>query len=193
MRWPAVLAVAFSAAAHAGEVVRITEPETGLPSWQWSDGRAAFTFNQRLPDQTRAFFQARGFGAEEAERIAQACVFQAIIRNTATTDHVMRLDLAEWRVRPAGGEFRPLIIEPQWQKRWAARDVAQPARIAFRWSLFPTRQSFEPGDWNMGMITVGLEPGATFDLAVAWHEGEQPQERLFPGMVCAPDLAMEEL
>lgn len=36
---------------------------------------------QRPPDQTRAFLRARGFGAAQAERIAQSCVFQATFRD----------------------------------------------------------------------------------------------------------------
>ena len=36
---------------------------------------------QRLPDQTRAFFRARGLGAAQAERPAQSCVLQTTFQD----------------------------------------------------------------------------------------------------------------
>lgn len=164
------------------------DPETGLAGWRWQDTTASITFNQRLPVQSRAYFQGRGFTPEAAERIARSCVFQAILRNRAAASRPMRLDLAEWRVFPEQkGPPRPLPLESQWQSEWERRGVSRAARIAFRWSLFPTVQTFEPGDWNMGMITVGLPAGETFDLEVVWRQGEEPRVVRFEGMQCAPD------
>lgn len=165
---------------------QVTEEGSGLPGWRWEGDGASFTFNQRLPDQTRAFFQGRGFLPEQAEPLAADCVFQAIIRNHAAASTPLELDLAEWRVIPAEGTTQPLRLEAQWQKEWERRGVTQPARIAFRWSLFPTRQRFEPGDWNMGMITIGLPPGSHFDLEVVWHAGNEQRHQRFTALRCAP-------
>ncbi|SCZ58390.1 hypothetical protein [Thiohalomonas denitrificans] len=162
-------------------------PETGLAGWEWQDDAASITFNQRLPDQSRAYFQGRGFRSEEAEQIAQNCVFQAVIRNRADASAAMQLDLADWRVVPVGSEPRPLRLESDWQAEWEQRSVGQGARIAFRWSLFPTVQTFQPGDWNMGMITIGLPPGEPFDLEVNWRQGEESRRLRFENMRCAPD------
>ena len=168
-------------------VQQIVEEGSGLPGWQWQGEGVSFTFNQRLPDQTRAFFQGRGFTPQQAEPLAADCVFQAIIRNGAGAAAPMTLNLAEWRVHPTGGSAQPLRLEAQWQEQWERTGVSQPARIAFRWSLFPTTQHFEPGDWNMGMITLGLAPGSRFDLEVIWRSGAESRHQRFPAMQCATD------
>jgi len=165
----------------------IAEDGSGLPGWHWQGDGASFTFNQRLPDQTRAFFQGRGFTPQQAEPLAADCVFQAIIRNGAEAAAAMTLHLAEWRVYPVSGSAQPLRLEAQWQEQWERTGVSQPARIAFRWALFPTEQRFEPGDWNMGMITLGLAPGSRFDLEVVWRSGEQERRQRFPAMQCAAE------
>lgn len=173
----------------ASAVEQVAEEGSGLPGWRWEDTVVSFTFNQRLPDQTRAFFQGRGFLPEQAEPLAHDCVFQAIIRNSATAATPMEIDLAQWRVIPDAGAAQPLRLESQWQQEWEQRRVAEAARIAFRWSLFPTRQTFEPGDWNMGMITLGLPPGSRFELDVVWRAGNQILHQRFPGMHCAAAAA----
>ena len=38
---------------------------------------------QRLPIQSRAFFLARGFNKQQAEIIAQSCIFQTVFKNTS--------------------------------------------------------------------------------------------------------------
>lgn len=171
----------------AAAVQQIAEEGSGLPGWHWQGEGASFTFNQRLPDQTRAFFQGRGFLPEQAEPLARDCVFQAIIRNGAEAAAPLALDLAKWRVHPVDSSAQPLRLEAQWQEEWQRMDVSQPARIAFRWALFPTVQRFEPGDWNMGMVTLGLPPGSRFDLEVVWHSGAQEKRQRFPAMQCAAE------
>jgi hypothetical protein len=168
-------------------VQQIAEDGSGLPGWHWQGEGTSFTFNQRLPDQTRAFFQGRGFTPQQAEPLARDCVFQAIIRNGAEAAAPMTLNLAGWRVHPTGGSAQPLRLEAQWQEQWERMGVSPPARIAFRWALFPTEQRFEPGDWNMGMITLGLAPGSRFDLEVIWRRGEQEKRQRFPAMQCAAE------
>ena len=66
----------------AAEVVRSTDGETGLAKWSFSAGDVGIELVQRLPDQTRGFFQARNFPPAVADEIARNCIFQTIIRNT---------------------------------------------------------------------------------------------------------------
>lgn len=186
MRTTLLALLLFSCSAIAA-VEKVAEDGSGLPGWRWEGGGSSFTFNQRLPDQTRAFFMGRGFSPEQVEPLAANCVFQAIIRNSATAPTPVALNLAEWHVIPASGNTQPLRLEAQWQAEWEKRSVAQPARIAFRWALFPTLQRFEPGDWNMGMITFGLPPGSHFDLEVVWHAGDELRRQRFTDMYCATD------
>ena len=77
-----------------------------LRSWDWRQGGVVLQLVQRLPDQTRAFFQARGFSSNTSERIATACVFQTIFRNDG--QYPLAYDLDDWRVTHRG-ETRVLL------------------------------------------------------------------------------------
>ena len=51
-----------------------TDEQAQLPYWEIRDAGMSLRLVQRLPDQTRGFFTARGFSAEHAERI-ELCIF----------------------------------------------------------------------------------------------------------------------
>lgn len=159
------------------------DPDSGLLRWHWQGPALAVELAQLLPDQTRAFFMGRGFSAEQADVIAEACVFQGIVRNTHA-EHSVALDLAHWRTRGGGGKER-LRLNRDWQTLWDEQDVADSARIAFRWALFPSQHRFEPGDWLMGMVTVERGPGAEFDLELRWSAAEHERRAVIPDLQCA--------
>lgn len=165
-----------------------TDTETGLRSWSWRHQGLSIQLVQRLPDQTRAFFQGRGFSADHADLIARSCVFQTIFRNDG--QQPVDYGLSNWRV-VSGGESLPLRTREVWQPMWQSRQVAQSKQIAFRWSLLPTVQHFEPGDYNWGMTSYGLPPGSTFDLSLQLDiDGEQVSGRI-PSVVCATDISSD--
>jgi len=140
-------------------------------------------------DQTRGFFQARGFSVPDAERIAQSCVFQTIFRNTSSMAEPgpIEYDLREWVVRTATGR-QNLKTREDWAQEWKARAAPRAAQLAFEWALLPTRQTYGPGDYNWGMSVFNLAPGAEFDLDVIWRQrGERRSVRL-TGVQCAPDI-----
>ncbi|HHH38230.1 MAG TPA: hypothetical protein ENK50_01470, partial [Sedimenticola sp.] len=77
-----------------------------MRTWLWRHGGVTLQLVQRLPDQTRAFFQGRGFDGASADRLARACVFQTIFRNDG--DRPLSYDLDQWRVIQ-GTMSKPLI------------------------------------------------------------------------------------
>ena len=166
-----------------------TDPETGLARWHFRDGALSVELVQRLPDQTRAFFMGRGFSADSADRIALACVFQAIVRNDAkprSGGPALAIDLARWRVDHGSGS-QPLPLETDWQMRWEAAAEPQSARIAFRWAMFPTEQVFQPGDYNWGMVALGARPGTDVDVELFWREGPRERHGRLGGIRCHTD------
>lgn len=178
-------------AAAGGETAEGVVPETGLRYWEWQGGGALFRLTQRLPDQTRAFFLARGFRAEDADFLARNCVFQTLFQNTEPAGGAtVRYNLDEWSVH-ARGTTHPLLTRERWSDIWEGRNVAQPARIAFEWSLLPTRQLYRPEDYNWGMTSFGLEPGAHFDLDFSWERDGIPQQGRLVGVQCPDDLHPE--
>lgn len=186
----AVLAVSPTAA-----VARVTtgiDAEAELPYWELVEGDLSLRLVQRLPDQTRGFYQARGFAVADAERIAQSCMFQTIFRNVAppaNTD-ALKYNLKEWVVYAAGTQRRMKTRE-DWAKEWArerdGRRVPQSARLAFEWGLLPTRQSYRPGDYNWGLSVFNLAPDTPFDVDVVWHEGNTRRQARIEKLRCAPD------
>jgi hypothetical protein len=168
----------------APTIERGVDAETGLRSWEWREAGVVLRLVQRLPDQTRGFFLARGFSGGAADRIADACIFQTIFRNEGEQSLVYSLD--DWRVvhQGTGGS---LVTREHWDNIWQEGEVSQAALIALRWSLLPTRQRFEPGDYNWGMTAFGLPSGSVFDLELVVSLGGEKLTGTIDGIVCSPD------
>ena len=166
------------------------QDENGLQSWHLQQGALSLKLIQRTPDQTRAFFLARGFPREAANEIATACVLQTIGRNLSGAEKPVSLgyDLHDWRIRYQG-QLRPIRLKEDWAEAWKTRpEIPEAARIAFRWATFPTRQQFEPGgDYNWGMTSFGLPPGSRFDLQLHWQENGQPKSAWIENLQCPED------
>ena len=166
-----------------------TDADAKLPFWEWRSENVLIRLVQRLPDQSRAYFMARNFTAEQAELIAQSCVFQTIFKNIAPPDQkkVISYDLSEWGVKSAGRK-QGLVTREAWQTTWKTKNVTQAARIAFEWSLMPTRHHYQPGDFNWGMTLYGLPPGTRFDLQLVWYENDERKMVAIPDVECAADI-----
>jgi hypothetical protein len=173
----------------AADVTRGVDADTGLANWRLVAGDARFELIQRLPDQTRGFFEARHFPAAVADEIARSCIFQTIIRNTgaAGSGTAVAVDLVDWRVVHDGKEDA-LRLKETWLAAWPDAEVGRDAKLAFRWAMFPTRQEFLPGDYNWGMTAFGLAPGAVFDLRLVWRSGGRAESGWIRGIECAPDV-----
>jgi len=188
-----VCAVALSAYSAQAEVTTGIDADAGLPYWELREAGLSIRLVQRHPDQTRAFLLARGFSREDVELIAQSCVFQTIVRNTApvTSSDTLEYDLTAWRVQVAGAS-QAMQNRESWAQIWAAREIAKPARIAFEWALLPTRQRYNPGDYNWGMSVFGLRPDSHFDLALSWSRSGKPYSAVIREIHCAADVPPKE-
>jgi hypothetical protein len=171
------------------DVVRSSDGGTGLAKWSFTAGDVEIELIQRLPDQTRGFFQARNFPTAVAEEIAKNCIFQTIIRNKGTSGarSLVAVDLTTWRIRH-DGMAQGLKLKEPWLDSWSEAGVGQAARLAFQWAMFPTRQEFMPGDYNWGMTAYGLSPGSVFDLLVVWQHHGVTDSGWIRGIECAPDV-----
>ena len=186
--WLGVLAMATQVCADGG-LVTGTDEDAKLPFWEWQSEAMSIRLVQRLPDQSRAYFMARGFDKTHAERIATSCVFQTVYKNTATagTAHVIEFNLNQWKVQFAG-QSRSLKLREHWQQEWEKEKVAQGAQIAFQWSLLPTQQRYQPQDYNWGMTVFDLPPATKFDLLIVWKHNGREQSATIPQIECAPDV-----
>lgn len=182
-----LLSLAGGAAAQT-EISTGIDAEAGLPYWEIRESGMSLRLVQRLPDQTRAFFLARGFARADVDLIARSCVFQTIFKNTSQTARPSALEynLRDWRVHVAGAAHG-LKTREDWAEEWAPRGIPQPARIAFEWALLPTRQVYNPGDYNWGMSVFNLLPDSRFDLEVVWQQYGARHSEVIKGVHCAPE------
>lgn len=139
---------------------------------------------ERLPDQTRAYMQGRGFPAKVADEIAISCFFGSMFRNDGTLS--LDFDLKTWKVLQNGNTTRMLVRE-YWKTRLKRYTPNKAARIVLNWSLMPTQQHFEPGDYNWGMTVYGLPPGEHFDLHMKIRLGGEILAATIPDLQCAPE------
>ena len=170
----------------SAEVHKSKENETGLDTWEWRKAGISIQFIQRLPDQTRAFFQARGFSSADSDRIANTCVFQIIFRNDG--EQSLTYNLNEWKVIVQNSPY-PILTREHWDTVWQQSEASQAAIIAFRWALLPTRQQFEPGDYNWGMTSFGAPSGETFDLDLVLLHNDELITSTVTDLICAIDQA----
>ena len=74
-----------------------------------------------------------------------------------------------------------------WDAQWEKAGVSQTARIAFRWAQFQADNTFEPGDWIMGMATLESVPTAPFRLIARYHDNKGDHEIVLDKLECARD------
>lgn len=173
--------------AFATNVILSEDPETGLKGWKLTQQGIAVELIQRLPAQTRGFFEARGFPLTITDQLGADCFMQTIIQNTGEMpEGGLTIDLADWRVRH-GDELRPLRLKADWLSQWTGAGVPQSAIVAFRWAMFPTEQTFEASDYNWGMTSLGVAPGEVVDLQLFWQIDNKTFAAWIREIECAPD------
>ncbi len=179
------LLISLNASSMAETAVEVGQ-NTGLKTWKWTHQGISLRLVQRLPDQTRAYFLAKGFPRNVADMLATSCFFGSMFRNDGSLP--MDFDLRQWKVVHNGRETGLKVREIWKQKFQGRKDIPRSARIALNWSLMPTVQHFEPGDYNWGMTVYGLPPGETFDLHLKIVLDGKPLETVIPGLQCAPEV-----
>lgn len=168
-----------------------TDEQAQLPFWQWQTEVLSLRFVQRLPDQSRAYFAGRGFQKDDAELIAGHCIFQTVFKNIAPagSQQVIEYDLNNWRI--AYQEQKLLLKKREdWQAIWQQRQVKPAQTIAFEWSLLPTKQRYQPADYNWGMSVFPVPHGAMFDLQLSWSVNGKPRQAVIKNMQCANDITI---
>lgn len=135
----------------------------------------------------KAFFLARGFLDTEAVWIAESgCVFKFAAAHDGNSDEQsVHMDLTTFRVK-SNDDWKQLAFRESWTQSWQEKNVSKAAQIAFHWALFPSQQTFHPGDRNWGMVPMGFKPETPFDLKAVWYSGEKRSETILKNLKCAP-------
>jgi hypothetical protein len=171
-----------------------TDEQAQLPYWELRDAGMSLRLVQRLPDQTRGFFTARGFSTEHAERIAQSCVFQTVFKNESHGAQASDLEYSLWNwVVSVGGKTGGMKTREDWSEEWVRSNTSPAAQLAFEWALYPTQQVYRPGDYNWGMSIFNLKPATTFDLTVVWMQHGREHRETIRAVQCAPDVEIDSV
>jgi len=184
----AILTFLYLSPTHAG-LITGTDETAKLPFWEWRNEYMTLRLVQRLPDQTRAYFAGRGFKPNEVNIIAGHCIFQTVFTNISSGDkkRVVEHEIRNWKYHYKG-EVISMKPREDWKPFWQEKKVAQAQIVAFEWSLLPSRQIFEAGDYNWGMTVFDVPHGASFDLDISWKvDGEQQSARI-KNVTCAKDI-----
>ena len=132
-----------------------------------------------------AFYTARGFAVESIQPYAHACGFSLRMQNGGATSLSTRLD--DWRAVGIDGRVVRLRLPVEWDLQWSRAQVPEAARIAFRWAQFQAENTFEPGDWIMGMATLETPLPGTFRLVARYHDEKGSHEIVLDKLACSHD------
>jgi len=152
-------------AAGAGELVWPHRGQQGAVTLNASPLRAI---------QRQAFYMARGFTEEQIAPYAASCAFSLGFLNNST--QVLSTELRHWYAENSAGQKVRLRLPEVWDAEWTRLKLAEPQRIAFRWAQFQSENTFEPGDWIMGMITLETPMTGPFRLVAAYRLGSEAME-----------------
>ena len=163
---------------------RHTDSATGAKSWDIRVAGVHFSLTQILPDQARAFYINRGFALEQIEPYATSCVYMTVLRNDNAPGDVHFIS-NNWSVLVKNKPHK-LIPVSQWVEQLSSTGAKKSAVIAFRWAQFPPEQEYKPGgDWNQGMLSIGLPSASIFDVIAKWDIAGKEYEAKLVEVQCA--------
>ncbi len=148
-------------------------------------GAVTLTANPLDRESRMAFYGARGFPEATILPYAQACGFSFGMQNDGANTLITRL--ADWQAVGADGSRVALRLPEAWDMAWAKSGVSEDARIAFRWAQFQPENTFEPGDWIMGMATLEVPLSGTFRLVARYRDDKGNHEIVLDKLSCAKD------
>lgn len=161
-----------------------TNSATGAKTWGVTAHGVHFSLTQILPEQLKAFYVNRGFSLEQIKPYVSSCVYMTVLRNDNAPGEIHFIS-HHWNILVKN---KPHKLKPtgEWLKQLSNSGVKKSALIAFRWAQFPPEQKYEPGgNWNQGMLSVGLPPKTVFDAIAKWDiKGKMYQAKL-TGVQCA--------
>jgi len=156
---------------------------TGAGTWKIHNQGVNFSLTQILPEQAQAFYVNRGFTLKQIKPYSSSCVYMAVLRND-NAPGTIHFESNKWSVF-VNGQSRLLKSVDSWVQQLTTSTTKKSALIAFRWAQFPPEQEYEPGgDWNQGMLSIGLAPGSQFDIVARWDIDGKPYNVKLRGVRC---------
>jgi len=147
-----------------------------------------FYLSARTPEQTNAFYSARGLPLNAVQEIAKSCFLTMGLRNRRAD--IVWLDLATWRFVDAHGREIKRISLPEWRARWKALNIPLAAQATFGWTQLPETRDLQPDEDVGGNVPV-VPPTGEFTLIARFTTGAAGAGKLIeitvPGLTCPRD------
>lgn len=155
--------------------------------WRHRASRGAVTLmaNPLSSVSRMAFYESRGFRTEQILPYVKTCGFSFGMQNGNAL--AITTSLRDWRAVGADGRQVGLRLPETWDADWDKSAVSQPARIAFRWAQFQTENTFEPGDWIMGMATLESPLPGKFRIVARYRDTKGDHEIVLDKLACVRD------
>ena len=145
-----------------------------------------FFISVRTPEQTGAFYAARGLPPAAVQEITKACFLTVGLHNRRAD--TLWLDLSMWRLTDASGHAVARISRPEWTARWNALQVPLAAQSTFGWTQLPETRDMQPDETVGGNVPI-VPPAGKFTLSTRFRTGVartgQTVEISVPGLSCA--------
>lgn len=174
----------------AGDIkVTMTVDKTHkLKSWFVKSAGLDFELSQRLPDQNRALFMARGYDEKSSDFIAKRCVYKTVLKSvfTAASKKIIKINLNKWEVWHKGKK-RQMLTREKWVRLLKPFKISHSKMLVVVWGFYPTQNVLMPGDYNWGLTGYGLAPGEKFDLVMNWTVNGKPRQVRIKNVECTPD------
>lgn len=157
---------------------------SGAKTWEIHVHGVHFSLTQILPEQVQAFYANRSFTLKQIEAYSKSCIYMTVLRND-NAPGVVHFISNNWSVL-IDEKLHPLISVDKWVQGLTTSSTKKSSLVAFRWAQFPPEQEYEPGgDWNQGMLSIGLPPGSQFDIIAFWDIEGKKYEAKLQGVQCA--------
>lgn len=144
-----------------------------------------FYLSARTPEQTNAFYSARGLPLSAVQAIAQSCFLTVGLYNRRAD--TVWLDLATWRLLDANGRDIKRISLTEWRARWKELNIPLAAQATFGWTQLPETRDLQP-DEDVGGNVPLVPPAGEFTLIARFATGVagkgKPIEITVPGLTC---------
>lgn len=148
----------------------------------------SFYLSVRTPEQTSAFYSARGLPLAAVQAIAKTCFLTVGLHNRGAD--IIWLDLATWRFIDANGRAITRISIPEWTTRLQAMQVPLAAQATFSWTQMPETRDMQPDESVGGNVPIVPPPGE-FTLTAQFPTGVagkgKPIVISVPGITCPRD------
>ncbi|MBT6655112.1 MAG: hypothetical protein HOA99_00535 [Candidatus Thioglobus sp.] len=164
-------------------LAKVQDKDLEYKTWKKTEHGVVFSLKQLSVEQLNAFYYARGFSVEQIHPYAYSCAYSTVLQNNNALGS-MHFVRSKWDIS-SNNKIKKIITSASWLQGFKQADVKPSALIAFRLSQLPEEQSYNPnGDWNQGILSVGLKSGAKFDIIIRWDVDNKPYEFTIQGVNC---------